>query len=192
MPTISLPMAGREPRPSTSRASDSLTVQDVYAQHFDFVWRSARRLGMRPPQLEDVVQEVFMVVQRRLTSFEGRSTLRTWLFAITRHIVHGQFRRSARRSECASSPAAEPLDERCPEAQLSAREDLHLLHALLDELDDGLREVFILAQLEEMSGPEIAQALDLPVRAVYSRIVSAQKAFDQALRRARARERGGP
>lgn len=187
---LSLPMAGREPEAAATPASAAVTVQHVYEAHFDFVWRSARRLGLRPPQLEDVVQEVFMVVQRRLESFEGRSSLRTWLYGITRHVVRSHFRRT--RSEHSAPPEADPLDERCTEAQLSAREDLRLLHDLLAQLGDELREVFVLAQLEGMTGPEIAQALEMPVRSVYLRIHKAQKLFDRALQRARARKRGGP
>lgn len=186
---ISLPLADRARESTATPAGGAVTVQQVYEEHFDFVWRSARRLGQRPPQLEDVVQEVFMVVQRRLSTFEGRSSLRTWLYGITRHIVRSHYRRT--RSEHSAPPEFELVDGRCSEAQLSAREDLRLLHGLLAQLDDELREVFVLAQLEGMTGPEIAEALELPIRTVYSRIDSAQKAFDRALQRARARERGG-
>jgi RNA polymerase sigma-70 factor (ECF subfamily) len=170
------------------------TVQEVYEAHFEFVWRSARRLGMRPPQLEDVVQEVFMVVQRRLAEFEGRSSVRTWLFAITRHVVRGQIRRNVRRPMALPDygPELEDASARSPEAQLLAREDAELLHALLDALSTDEREVFVLAQLEELSGPEIAQALELPVRSVYGRIAAARKSFEKALQRMRARERRRP
>jgi RNA polymerase sigma-70 factor (ECF subfamily) len=180
--------AGFEPaqaKPAVQPAS----VQEVYEAHFEFVWRSARRLGMRPPQLEDVVQEVFMVVQRRLPEFEGRSSVRTWLFSITRHTVRAYFRQNARRPLTLSEQSREAPDltAPCPESQLQVREDAQLLHALLAELSDEQREVFVLAQLEELSGPEIAQALELPLRNVYGRIAAAQKAFEKALQRARAR-----
>lgn len=192
MATTALDTARHETERSEPRvAARPANVQEVYEAQFEFVWRSARRLGMRSPQLEDVVQEVFMVVQRRLSEFEGRSSLRTWLFAITRHIVRAQLRQNARTNARLAPEPREHIDPRarCPEAQTSIHEDAQLLHDLLDQLDPDLREVFVLAQLEELSGPEIAQALRLPLRSVYSRITAAQKAFDKALRRARAKER---
>jgi RNA polymerase sigma-70 factor (ECF subfamily) len=170
------------------------TVQEVYEAHFEFVWRSARRLGIKQPQLDDIVQEVFMVVQRRLAEFEGRSELRTWLFAITRHIARNHVRLNARRGQ---RPLEEPNELSdpagcCPESQLVALESKRTLYTLLEQLDQDKREVFVLAQLEEMSGPEIARALELPLSNVYSRIVAAQRAFDRVLRRYRAQQRRQP
>jgi RNA polymerase sigma-70 factor (ECF subfamily) len=176
------------------RPRDGLTVQAVYEAHVAFVWRVARRLGVRPPQLDDIVQEVFMVVQRRLPDFEGRSSVRTWLYSITRHVVRAYFRLNRRKPQalCADADAACDSNELGPESQLLANEGRKLLYALLDELDDDKREVFVLAQLEEMTGPEIAQALELPLNNVYSRIEAAQKAFDRGLKRQRARQRDRP
>ena len=175
-------------------ACESLTVQAVYEAHFNFVWRTARRLGIRPPQLDDIVQEVFMVVQRRLKDFEGRAAIRTWLYAITRHVVRAHFRLNARKPQALSADADDTCDPHEPGPEFAAlhNEGRKLLYALLDELDDDKREVFVLAQLEEMTGPEIAEALELPLSNVYSRIEAAQKAFDRALKRHRARQRGAP
>ena len=68
----------------------------VYEEHFDFVWRSLRRLGVPRSALDDAVQEVFLVVHRRLAEFEGRSSLKTWLFGIAVHIALKAGRASAR------------------------------------------------------------------------------------------------
>jgi RNA polymerase sigma-70 factor (ECF subfamily) len=166
-----------------------LQVAEVYEAHFDFVWRSARRLGASESQVDDIVQEVFMVVQRRLREFEGRSQLKTWLFAITRRIVRAHQRHDARRN----GPSLEQVGElpdastRDGEAQLLADEDTRLLYALLDELDTEHREVFVLAELEEMTGPEIAHALELRLSNVYARMRTARMAFEAALRRHRLR-----
>src|SRR5215510_272402 len=65
------------------------SVAEIYRTHFDFVRRTARRLGVEPQQLDDVVQEVFITVHRRIDTFEGRSELRTWLYGITRRVVSG-------------------------------------------------------------------------------------------------------
>lgn len=182
------------PAAQPADARESLTVQAVYEAHFNFVWRSARRLGIRPPQLDDIVQEVFVVVQRRLTEFEGRAAIRTWLYAITRHVVRAHFRLHTRKPQALTADADDTCDPRepGPESAALANEGRRLLYALLDQLDDDKREVFVLAQLEEMTGPEIAEALELPLSSVYSRIEAAQKAFDRALKRHRARQRGAP
>jgi RNA polymerase sigma-70 factor, ECF subfamily len=173
-------------------ARAQLTVQEVYEAQFNFVWRSARRLGIRPPQLDDIVQEVFVVVQRRLPEFEGRAAIRTWLYAITRHVVRAHYRSNARKPLALSADADTTCDTRDPgpESSVLALQGRKLLYALLDELDEDKREAFVLAQLEEMTGPEIAEALELPLGSVYSRIEAAQKAFDKALKRHRARQRG--
>src|SRR5512142_2005157 len=59
----------------------------VYEEHFDLVWRALRRHGVRPPELDDAIQEVFVVVHDRLPTFEGRSTLRTWIYGIARRVA---------------------------------------------------------------------------------------------------------
>lgn len=169
-------------------------VEDIYEMHFDFVWRTARRLGAHESQLDDVVQEVFLVVQRRLATFEGRSELKTWLFGITRKVVYATLRRRGKRHEIVLGETEELPDANTlnPETQLTANEDTQLLYALLAELDAEKREVFVLSELEEMSGPEIAAALDLSLSNVYARVRTARLAFDAALRRYRAREARSP
>ena len=168
----------------------ALHVEDIYETHFDFVWRTARRLGTPEAQLDDVVQEVFLVVQRRLPSFEGRSELKTWLFGITRRVVYATGRRRGKRREVVLGEAGEIADANATsaETQLAANEDTRLLYALLDELDEDKRAVFVLSELEEMSGPAIAEALDLPLSNVYARVRAARSACDASLKRYRARE----
>jgi RNA polymerase sigma-70 factor, ECF subfamily len=164
-----------------------LTIEAIYEAHFDFVWRTARRLGASEAHVDDIVQEVFMVVQRRLADFEGRSEVKTWLFGIARRVVRGYMRRHSRRTS--ETEASELPDTAAPsaESQLEALEGSRLLQALLDELDADKREVFVLCELEEMSGPQIAAALDLSLSNVYARIRVARQAFDAALKRHRAR-----
>jgi len=186
-----LPAVGTQPGHETAEAAATgLDLADVYEGHFDFVWRSARRLGVQAPQLEDVVQEVFIVAHRRLPAFEGRASLKTWLFGITRRVVRDHFR-SARRKPLELLGEREPVDPHAAdaEAQLVALEGVRLLHALLAQLDQDKREVFVLAELEQMSAPEIAQALEQNLNTVYARLRAARQAFDQALGRHLLRQR---
>jgi RNA polymerase sigma-70 factor (ECF subfamily) len=176
-------------RPDVGCEAHALTLAEVYETQFDFVWRSARRLGVASLHVDDVVQEVFLVVHRRLAEFEGRSALKTWLFGITRRVVRDH-RRSARRKPAEPLGSLEPADQAgMADAQLSQRQETRALHALLDELDEDKREVFVLAELEQMSGPEIAEALDVNLNTVYARLRAARSAFEQAVVRHHARSR---
>lgn len=166
-----------------------LRVDQVYEEHVDFVWRSARSLGVREMNIDDVVQEVFVVVQRRLAEFEGRSDIKTWLFGITRRVVRSHVRQQIRsRTQTETSAELADPNAACAESQLATLEGARLLYALLDQLDADLREVFVLSELEEMSGPAIAEALDLELSNVYARVRRARLAFDAALKRHRARQ----
>jgi RNA polymerase sigma-70 factor (ECF subfamily) len=175
-------------------ASALPSVSEVYQEHFEFVWRSTRRLGVEPSHIDDVVQEVFVLVHRKLPSFEGRSGLRTWLFGITRRVVaaHRRARRRRQRHEQNALEIAVGSEPANVEAEFARLEGTRLLHALLDQLDDDKREVFVLAELEEMSAPEIASALDITPSCVYARVRAARQDFELALRRLRARQRGTP
>lgn len=164
-----------------------------YEAHFDFVWRSARRLGVEEAALDDVVQEVFLVVHRKLQEFQGRSSLRTWLFSITLRMA-SEHRRSRRRKAPEQrqtfDPASLPDPQTNPHEVAARSEAALLLRRFLDGLDEDRRAVFILAELEGMSAPEIAEATSANLNTVYTRIRSARQAFEDTVKRHRARERG--
>jgi RNA polymerase sigma-70 factor (ECF subfamily) len=166
-----------------------LSFEDVYHAHFPFVWRSAKRLGVRDASLDDVVQEVFVVVHRRLVDFEGRSSLKTWLFGITLRVVRDH-RRSARRRDAGAEVDPDTLRATGsgPAEHAEQAEAVRLLHALLDELDDERREVFVMSELEQMPMPEIAEAVAINVNTAYARLRAARHDFEQALARHRARD----
>lgn len=189
----SMPPAGgsRARRPEARPGAPSF--EDVYDEHAEMVWRSLRRLGVAEASVDDAVQEVFIVVHRRLHEFEGRSSLKTWLFGIVLGVARNQ-RRSVRRRAPEGALASEVDDEvpspsgRNPEGSAQAAEAVRTLYALLDELDEDKRQVFVMADLEELSAPEIALALTLNVNTVYARIRAARLAFEQAVARFRAKE----
>ena len=164
----------------------------IYQEHFDFVWRSARRLGVPDSAVDDVVQEVFIVVHRQLATFEGRSSMKTWLFGILRNLVLRQRRSWARRGrEELLEESAVVAGEAGADEQLAESQARRVLHALLAGLDDDKRAVFVLAELEQMSAPDIAEATGLKLNTVYSRLRLARAEMERALERHRAREAGG-
>jgi RNA polymerase sigma-70 factor, ECF subfamily len=162
-------------------------ARELYQRHFEFVWRNARRLGSSDEWAEDAVHEVFIVATRRLAEFEGRSSERTWLFAITRHVVQRMRRDRARQRQHLSRYAAEQTPSLAyPDEQNEAA--AYLRH-LLQQLPEGLRAVVILAELEGFSTAEIAESLGVPRSTIDSRLRKARLALSEAMARDRARER---
>ncbi len=158
--------------------SGPLTFEDVYDTQFSFVWRSILSRGVPRAAVDDVVQEVFMVVHRKLGSFEGRSSLRTWMWTIVRRVVRDYLQKHG------NAPAGEPLaDEHASSAQSPAE--------ALDQKDaaavgDAQREVFVMYEIEEMTGAEIAEALAVNENTVRTRLRAARQIFSSGVLAQRA------
>jgi RNA polymerase sigma-70 factor (ECF subfamily) len=143
----------------------------VYSQHFDFVCRSLRLLGVARQGLEDAAQDVFGVVSRRLPDFVPDAPVRTWLFAIVQRVA-ANHRRAWRRKQSPLEPLCEPLPARDPgpDAHAEATQAAELIERFAHGLDDGHRAVLILALIERAPAREVATALGIPLFTVYSRI----------------------
>jgi RNA polymerase sigma-70 factor (ECF subfamily) len=142
----------------------------VYEAQVDFVWRTVRRMGVRAADTDDVVQEVFVIVHRRLAEFAGRAQVKTWVFKILVHVVRHYWRTHQRK----------PGDR--------AAEDPAAIQTLAAELDEEKREVFVLAEIEQMTAAEIAEIVEVNVNTVGSRLRAARQEFEKALLRFRAHE----
>lgn len=181
-----------EAEPVAAASQEPPSFPAVYDDNVDFVWRSLRRLGVLDTALDDALQEVFVVVHRRLPEFEHRASVRTWLFGICMHVARTDRRRRRRREppnvEIDDDVLPGPQGEG-PDAQVETAQGVQLVHRLLDELDDDKRAVFVLAELEQMSSFEIAEALGVKRNTVASRLRAARAEFEQAVARHRARER---
>jgi RNA polymerase sigma-70 factor (ECF subfamily) len=167
------------------RRSALPAIDAIYDAHFRYVWRCLRSLGVPDAALDDALQDVFMVVQRKLSSFEGRSELATWLYGIALRVARRY--RARARAEMAPRSDVEAVDPITGESALEHSERLALARRALDGLDDEKREVFVLSQVEQMSAPEIAAITGVAVNTVYSRLRAARAAFDAEVRRLRAR-----
>lgn len=161
----------------------------IYDEYFEFAWMMLRRFGVRGAHLEDAVQELFIVVHRRLGEFAGRSSLKTWLAAIAWRVASEERRHESRKGGTEPLPEDLPAKDRDPHRAAVHAEALRVLDHLLGQLDADKRAVFVLAELEQMSAPEIAEALSVNLNTVYSRLRAARKAFDEALRLHRGKER---
>jgi len=171
--------------------AEPLTFKEVYDEQFRFVWRSLRRLGVRESDVADAVQDVFVVVHRRLAEFEGRAKVTTWLYGICYRVAR-DWRRLAhvRRDVSDDAAIAERADERVDvAAEAERRQGLALLETILDQMPLEQRAVFTLFELEGASGETIAEALDAPLGTVYSRLRLAREQFRKSLARVQAKDR---
>ena len=170
------------------------SFDEIYDEHFPFVWRTARGLGVPEHGIDDATQEVFVVVHRRLGEFEGRSSIRTWLYGIARNTVRNHRRECHKHGVLERSDAAVEPDSLGdevglgPERAAQAAQGLRLVVALLDELDDEKREVFVLSELEQLTAREIAEMLNENINTVSSRLRLGREEFAAATRRYRLRD----
>lgn len=162
-------------------------LMELYRAHVDYVWRIARSLGVPDDVAEDVTQEVFLTVHRRLHTFRPGGSMRAWLFGITRNLVLHD-RRSHARRERRLAVLLEPVPgDREPDAAVRVQQAAELMQAFLDELDLDKRLVFQMTEIEEMTADEIAEALAVPVGTVYSRLRAARARLEKFRLRLHAR-----
>ena len=187
-------LAGPTPT-SMPPPSGVLSFASVYAEHAQTVARWAARLGGPTADVEDLTQEVFLVVDRRLADWRGESRLSTWLFGITAKVVANDRRRRRLRAlwlrlvpslvERAASPAVGALE------QLEMRERRVLFHRVLDGLGERHRRVLVLFELEDLPTDEIAELMQVSVGNVRVLLHRARAAFLKAMV-ARELEEHGP
>jgi RNA polymerase sigma-70 factor (ECF subfamily) len=178
---------GREDRARAQVALPSLA--EIFREHAPFAWRALRRLGVPESDVEDVCQEVFVVVHRKLGEFQGRSSLRTWIYGICARTA-SDYRRSGRvRREIVTDSPPDAPHEAAQHDVVALRQARVTLDRILDQLDDDKRSVFVLYEIEELTMNEVAEALACPLQTAYSRLHAARKLVEGAI--ARAKEEGG-
>jgi RNA polymerase sigma-70 factor (ECF subfamily) len=153
---------------------------EVYRKHHAFVWRCVRRMGVPDGEVDDIVQEVFVVVHHRLRDFAGDSKITTWLFGIAFRVLshHRRHAQARARREQQVEPGRPPTE---PDRRLSRAQAVNILDELLDRLDDDQRHVFVMTEVAKMSAPEIAELTGAKLNTVYSRLRLARRAFDESL-----------
>jgi len=164
--------------------SGPLRFDQIYEHHFAFVWRSLQLLGVPSAAVEDVTQDTFNVVLQKLGHFEGRSSIRTWLFAIAQRVA-ANHRRMTRRKTHLLRPLTDSVvsHEPTPHALAEAQECAGVVQRFVASLDAELRTVFVLAVLEQVPAREVAEALRIPVNTVYTRVHHLREALRLAFER---------
>jgi RNA polymerase sigma-70 factor (ECF subfamily) len=152
----------------------ALSFEDVFRAQAPFVYRTLRNLGANTTEAEDLSQEVFVVIHRKLSGFEGRSKLETWIYGICIRTLSDWRRRAVRREQPAADPAA-TLSAPSLEEELVRRDRLTRLRGALDRLDEDKRNVFVLFELEQLSMKEVAQAVGCPLQTAYARLYAGRR-----------------
>jgi RNA polymerase sigma-70 factor (ECF subfamily) len=172
-----LPAATKAPAP----ARPSLPA--IYESEFSYLWHTLRRLGIRPGDLEDTVHDLFVVVHRRLLDYDPARPLRPWLFGIAYRVASERRRRGppevpADQDELLALPDQGPS----PEAMLAAGQARRRVHRALEALPMDQRAVMIMHDLDGCTAPEVAEALEIPLNTVYSRLRLGREKFVAAVR----------
>jgi RNA polymerase sigma-70 factor, ECF subfamily len=175
------PLALSVPPQAGTRAR---TFRALYDAQVDFVWRNLRRLGIHESEVDDRTQEVFVVAHRRFDQFQDRGHgPRAWLFQIVLRVASDARRHRRRHPEdpdggdAMGRAAVEPSQA----DDILRREAMSRLDAALASIDVGRRTVLVLHEIEEMTAPEIAQVLGIPLNTVYSRLRVARVELEEAL-----------
>lgn len=168
----------RSPPPSPAPKGDCL---ETFDRELDYVYGTLQRLGARPGDLEDLLQEVFVALQRNWALLDTTRTLRPWLFGVAFRVVRTQRRRRAREAPHAG---LDPEDRApTPEAWLQGQESMALLSAALEQVPDSRRLVVIKHDLDGLEVVEIARELSLTKFGVYARLYKGRKELASAVRR---------
>jgi RNA polymerase sigma-70 factor (ECF subfamily) len=157
---------------------DEARLTRVVGEHFDVLWRFLRRLGVPDGELDDTVQEVVLVLARKLELVRSGSE-RAFVLSVAFRVASGLRRVRRRRREVSDEELVElETSAAGPEQQLEQRRLAALLDRALGELPLELRAVFVLYELEQLTMAEIATTLALPPGTVASRLRRARQKFE--------------
>ena len=174
---------------------DRPSFEQAYGESFDMVLRALRRYGVPQAQLEDALQEVFATVHDRLSSFERRSSLRTWVYGIARRVARNHRRRW--REETFDPAQLDEIDNQldngarqrdASERNVEKLDAARLLYNLLAQLAPEQREILILVELEQMTVTEAAEVLEENRHTLQSRLRRAHEDLARAYRRQAAEQ----
>lgn len=167
----------------------ALTLAEVYREHADFVWRLLRHLRVDDASRDDVFNEIFLVVHRRLADYDGRSSLRAWLFGIARNTALHHHRGAARHlRRVAAGP--QPVPGPGPDDYVARREAHALVEKFLAGTGDDARLVFTLVDIEGMTIPEIASQTGVNLNTLYTRLRAVREQFARFVAEARRARQG--
>jgi RNA polymerase sigma-70 factor, ECF subfamily len=156
------------------------SLRTVFDEHARYVIRTLRHLGIKEADVEDVAQEVFVTVNRKLPEFEGRSKLRTWLYAICLRVASDHRRRAYVVRERATENVPVDAGERTGNEPDTALESRAFVYELLEGIDEDKRAVLVLYEIEGLTMREVAEVVGCPLQTAYSRLHAGRELLRQA------------
>jgi RNA polymerase sigma-70 factor (ECF subfamily) len=171
-----------------ARSAAMADLRKLYSERADFVRRVIIRLGGPRADVDDLVHDVFLIALRKRDSFEGRAAPTTWLYSVAVKVVAGARRRARIRQLFGLEDAYEPTERETPASVFEHREASRIVYRLLDRIGEKKRTVFILFELEGLSGEEIAEAVGCPLKTVWTRLFHARREFAELLGKTSERE----
>jgi RNA polymerase sigma-70 factor (ECF subfamily) len=153
----------------------------LFERELDWMMRTLRRLGVAGRDVEDVAQLVFLSVHGRFAELDPARPARPWLFAFAVRAAANHRKLARHRHEDSDGDVPAVAPGASPEEQVSRQEDRAVLLAALGELDLDRRAVIVMHDLDGMSAPVIAEALEIPINTVYSRIRLAREDLEKTL-----------
>jgi RNA polymerase sigma-70 factor, ECF subfamily len=163
----------------TSEPAAAFDVATAYADHSEVVWRMLHRLGVQERDLPDLTHDVFAIVVRRSAEFAVEKAVRPWLYGICVGLVRNYRRRAFRNRERLTDRVPDSASE---DSAMSEEHKRQRAERLLNTIDPEKRAVFVMFEVEGMSGQAIADALGVPIGTVHSRLHAARRELLEALR----------
>lgn len=178
------PPGGPSDGPIALGPEDRLRVRAMFDSHYDPVWRFLRRLGLDAASADDGAQQVFIVAIRRLADIDPEKQ-RSFLFGTASRVASSMRKRVQRRreDEAIEEPPASS-GRSSPDELVDKKRKRQLLDQLLAEMEDDLREVLVLAEMEDLGKREIAEVLGIAEGTAASRLRRAREDFNARLKRA--------
>jgi len=180
---VSVPKVGmsRDDNLSRPAPSSSLDLGALYTAHAAFLARTVARLTGAGAHVDDVVQEVFLIAHRKHAVVAEHPDPRGWLYRTARNVVQHHRRSIARRLRLAEAVGHEPdtTHDALPDELMERKRHGDAIRAVVASLPDKQREVFVLYELEQLSGEEVATMLEIPAGTVWTRLHHARKRFKE-------------
>ncbi len=167
--------------PIPTKESKPPDVGALHDAHADFVWATLHRMGVREADLPDMMQEVFVVIHRRLHSFDGSAKITSWIYGICRKVAATYRRRPHIRREDLVEEMPPGQSVASSEQELEAAQTRQTLERVLAQMGVDRRVTFVMYEIDGLPGEQIAETLGVPLGTVYSRLHKARKEFAQVL-----------
>lgn len=175
IPTASFP---DEPFPGPSPKGHAF--RQIFSDHVDAVCRILRLVGVPSAHVEDAAQEVFLVIHDKLPTIDSSGSLRGYISSVAYRVGHN-FRRKYRKTNFVSLHGDAAEDGPLVEVDRSTLDAGRLVERFAQQLEDGMRDVFVLVLLEERPALEVSELLGISINTVYSRVRLLREGFRRLL-----------